>query len=398
MAEGEELPENLEDLYKKLKDPRVKVKETNNEDPPKKSDDIKVKVKEVKHKKSAKRLEDLEVNIDKLKDKIKMVALEVDKRSADLEIKIGKVDERFKDVAYDFPELRDRAEEIDSLLQVINLGLIDFKKRFTEIDSRISNLEKVPEEVERRIVGLDNKLKKQDEDIKKLFLRLDEIGKIKEDVTRDLEGKIASTSETIGAEISDNKAEIAHLKNNLDSLSFAIKSFERTVELTNLDDMIRRFNDIDRNILTLQTRLDKLKDSATDTTMIEGDVAILKKKVKELTPNIMDALDKFNQLEVKMDKKMTKIEALEKGVMRLNTIKSMVDNTIEQVQKMSEIKNSVQDLYGKMSRIYDSKDIDLKRLHKVVKELSELDKLKSDLKEVRRAVIENRSKIKHLKG
>jgi len=344
-----------------------------------------------------KKPEDLAEDVDKLENKVKMVGLELDKKSADLEIKIGKLDERFKEVAYDFPKLGDRAEEIENLLQVINLGLVDFKNRFSDIDARISKLEKVPEEVERRIVGIDNKFKKMDEDIKKLYLRLDEIGTIKQDVTKSLEEKIDSSSENIRKEITDNKAEIEHVKKTLDALSFAIKSFERTVELTNLDDMIRRFNDIDRKVLNMQTELDKLRDSTRDTSSIEGDVEILKTRFKEMIPNLMGALNKINQFEIEMNNKLAKVELLEKGMMRLNAVQAMTDTTIEQVKKMNEIKNSVEDLYGKISRIYDSSNIDWNRLQNVIRELSELDKLKSDLKEVRKIVDENRSKIKSFK-
>ncbi len=366
-------------------------------DLPKETDDLEVEVKETKHESSSKKLEELGVKIDKLQDKLKLVALELDKKSADLEIKIGKADERFKEVAYDFPKLREKAEDIDSLLNVINLGLVDFKQRFTDIDSRISNLEKIPEKVEGRIVNLDNKFKKHDEDIKKLYLRLDEIGTIKQDVSKSLEDKIASNSENIRKEIIDNKAEIEHVKKNLDALSFAIKSFERTVELTNLDDMIRRFNDIDRKILTMQTEFDKLRGSTRDTSTIEGDVEILKKRVKELIPSIMDALNKINKFEIEMNNKLARVDALEKGIMKLNTIQAMTDTVIEQVKKMNETKTSVEDLYGKIKRIYDSGDIGWDRLQNIVRELSELDKLKNDLKEVRKIVDDNKSKINDFK-
>lgn len=389
------MTEKLEDLDRKLDDPEIRVEKTKSRDQPEK---LEIKVKEVKHKRSTEEMEELELKIDKLKDKLKLVSLALDRKSADLEIKIGKVDERFKEVAYDYPKLRERSEEIESLLQVINLGLTDFKRKFTDIDSRISKLEKVPEEVERRIVGLDNKLKKQDEDVKRIYLRLDEIGKIKQDVTKDLEIKMDLNTENIRKEITDNKAEIGHLKNNLDSLSFAVKSFERTVELTNLDDMIRRFNAIDKKILIAQSELDKLRDSTRDTSRMEADVETLKRRFKQMIPTIMDALNKINKFEVGMDNKMARVEAMEKGVVRLGAVQSMTDTVIEQVKKMNEIKTSMQDLYGKMSRIYDSKDISWDRLHKVVQELSELDKLKKDLEEVRSAVIENRSKIKNMKG
>ncbi len=342
-----------------------------------------------------KKLDDLPEELEKIKDKVKLVGLEIDKKSADLEIKIGKVDERFKEVAYGFPKLRDRADEIENLLHVINLGLVDFKGNFADIDSRMSKLEEMPGGIERRIVDLDAKLKKLDEDVKKIYLRLDEIGMIKQDVTNALEGKINSNSENMRKETADNKAEIEHLKKNLDALNFAIKSFERTVELTNLDDIIKRFDSIDRRILTIQTELDSMRSSGRDSSEIGRDVEVLKKRFKQMIPTIMDALNRINRFEVKVDSKLARVEGLEKSVMELNTDRS--NTAAERIEEMNEIKKSMEDLYGEMKRIYDSSDVKRDRLEKTMQELEELDKFKSDLEEVRKAVIENRSKIKSLK-
>lgn len=341
-----------------------------------------------------KNTEDLAENIDKLGDKVKFIGLELDKRSADLEIKIGKVDERFKEVAYDVPKLREKSEEIENLLLVINLGLTEFKRRFDEIDSRISNLEKIPEVVERRIVSLDNKFNKLDEDIKKIYLRLGEIETIKQDVTRNLEERISISSADLRKEMGDNKIEIEHIKKNLDAISFAMKSFERTVELTNLDDIIRRFDVADKRFLNIQAELENLRSSTSS--MTEGDVDALKRRVKEMSVAIMDTLNKVNDFEMNMNNKLAKVEVLEKGVMRLNAVQSMADVVIEQVKKMNEIKSSIEDLYGKIMRIYDSGNVGWDRLQNVVRELSELDKLKSEMQEVKRAVEENRLRLRSI--
>jgi chromosome segregation ATPase len=371
---------------------------------PEKSDEFEIKIdsKEdddspylIGNEGSSKKSEDLVIKLDKLMDRIKLVALELDKKHADLEIKIGKLDERFKEVAYDYPKLRERSEEIENLLHVINLGLVEFKERFDKIDSRISKLEKMPEEVERRIVSLDNKFEKLDEDIKKIYLRLGEIETIKQDVSKSMEEKISSNSTELRKEIDENKIEIEHIKKNLDAISFAMKSFERTVELTNLDDIIRRFDVADRRFLNLQTEIEKLRSSAASTN--EGDVEALKRRVKEISAVIMDTLNKINNFEMNMNNKLSKVEVLEKGIMRLNTVQSMTDVVIEEVKKMNEIKNSIEDLYGKIMRIYDSGSVGWDRLQNIVRELSELDKLKGDMQEVKRVVEENKSEIKSMK-
>jgi len=382
----------------KPKDAEDSIDYTKYEDSSEESDELEVEIEQPMEEVSPEKSEELEVRVNKLTDKLKLLALELDKKSADLEIKIGKGDERFKEVAYDFPKFKEKIDGIESLLNVVNLGIEDFKQKFTDIDSRISNLEKMPESVERRIVGLDNKLKKVDEDIKKLYLRLDEISALKQDLIKSMENKIASSSENISREIIGNKAEIQNLKTNLDSLALAIKSFQKTVELTNLDDIIRRFNAIDGKILTIQTEMEKLRTSTRDSSVVASDVNVLNKRFKELVSAVMSSLSKINEYEVRLNKKLTKIEVLEKTSMNLNTVKSMTETVIEQVKIMNEIKTSIEDLYGKIKRIYDSGSVDLGRSQNIQKELSELNKIKNDLKQVMRFVNENRSIIESMWG
>jgi len=395
-------------LYKKRKEPGLKEKQSKDKedfielaesgDSSEESEELEVEIEQPEDEESPEESEELEVRVNKLKDKLKLIALQLDKKSADLEIKIGKADERFKEVAYDFPELKEKTGEIENSLGVINLGLVDFKKKFTNIDSRISNLEKMPGSVERRIVGLDNKLKKLDEDIKKIYLRLDEISTIKQDVTKSLEDKIALSLENTTKGIIGNKAEIANVKRNLDALSLAIKSFEKTVELTNLDDIIRRFDTIDGKVLSMQAELDRLRSSVRGASTTGEDVEILKKRFKELISTVMSALSKINEFEIRVGNKLAKVEALEKCAMDLNTIKSMTETVMEQAKRMNEIKISMEDLYEKIIKIYDSGKVSPGQLQNIARELSELNKLKRDLQVVRRVVEENRSIIESLWG
>ena len=334
----------------------------------------------------SKKAEELGVKLDKLLDRLKLISLEMDKKSADLEIKIGKLEEKFKDTVLDFPKLKTKTDEIENLLHVVNLGLADFKKQLSEIDSRTSGLEEIPTNLEKRIVGMENKIKKMDDDIQKAFLRLGEIETIKKDVTKSLEGALETKLSDLNKGITDNRAEIEHMKKGLDAVSMAIKSFGRTVELTNIDDIIKRFDAVDGRVMNLEMAFQKLRATTRESTVTEGDVEAFMDKLKEVSTTVMNTLNRMNKLEMTVNDKLAAVEEASKDFKRIDTLRSVTEDVREQVKIMQQVHDSVQDLYGKIMRIYDSGKLGWDRLQNISRDLSELEKLKTDLQDLRRIV------------
>ena len=335
---------------------------------------------------SSQRFEELVLKLDKLMDRLKLVALEVDKRYADLEIKIGKLEERFKDIIFDFPKVKERTESVEDQLNVVNLGIIDFKKNLSDMDVKIANLDKLPSTVESKIVGQENRIKKIDDDIQRILVRLGEIETIKGDVTKNLQGILETKESTLKKEISDNMAETEHLKKSVDALSTAIKSFERTVELTNIDDIIKRFDSLDRRIMDLENAIQHLRSVTRESTITESDVEVFKQKLKEISTTVMNALDRMNKFEMTINSKLSRTEELSQGLGRIDALKSVTGDVREQVKVMRDIQVSVQDLYGKIMRIYDSGKLGWDRLQNVSRDMSELEKIKTDIEDLRKIV------------
>jgi len=225
-----------------------------------------------------------------------------------------------------------------------------------------------------------------EDDIQKIYTRLGEIETIKKDVTKSLEGLLGTKELDLRKEINVNKAEIEHLKKGIDAVALAIKSFERTVELTNLDDIIKRFDSLDRRIMTLETAIQKLRNIARESTLTEGDVEVFKQRLKEISATVMNALNRMNKFEMVVDNKLAKMEDASKSIRNIDAIRSVTGDVREQVKIMKEIQTSVQDLYGKIMKIYDSGKIGWDRLQNVSRDVSEVEKLKTDVQDLRRIV------------
>ena len=112
----------------------------------------------------------------------------------------------------------------------------------------------------------------------------------------------------------------------------------------------------------------------------------MKKRLKEISVTVMNALNRMNKLEMIVRNKLSKMEALPKSVEHVGAIKTVTRDVREQIKTMREIQTSVQDLYGKIMRIYDSGKIGWDRLQNVSRDISEMEKLRNDLQDLRRIV------------
>ena len=94
----------------------------------------------------------------------------------------------------------------------------------------------------------------------------------------------------------------------------------------------------------------------------------------------------MNKLEMTVNDKLTEVEEASKDFKRIDTLRSVTEDVREQVRIMQQVHDSVQDLYGKIMRIYDSGKLGWDRLQNISRDLSELEKLKTDLQDLRRIV------------
>lgn len=330
------------------------------------------------------KIDELEKIVEKFEDSLKLNRLQTEKRFTDLEIKLEELNKKFKEVGTDFPELKRRSEEIENLLHVINLGVVEYKKKFEDTSSRISEFERRPREIERVLTDHRKELKVLREGISKISAILTRLDNVGGELDKRIEEAISSRLESLKEGIERNRLEIEHTKKSLDGFSSAIKSFERTIELTNIDDIIRRFNSLDKKITETQTSIEGLRKLTPDISIIEGDTDALKTRVKEMSSTIMDALSRMNEFELNVSKKMISIGNLINKAEKLEYIESACENVKRHVDRLKKMESVVVNTYKEMSE----KVVPLEKIYKEIKNL------KTDIIEVIRRVDENRSVLK----
>jgi len=324
-------------------------------------------------------IEEITKRIDKFEDKVKLSSLMIEKKFAESELNLGELEKKFKDALTEYPEIKERSEEIENLLNIINLGLINFKKDFEKLGSRISGLEKVPENIEKTMVNYEKKLESLGEDITKLSAKLSTFDTLKGDVTKSADEKILSNVKILSEEAERNKMEIEHLKKTLDGFSSAMKSFERTIELTNLDDIIRRFDSLDRKTLEAQAEIDKLRGLTPDMSIVEGDIDVLKTRMKDISSTVLNALSRMNEFEVDINKKLALLENFTVKAENLEYMESVSKNIGKHIKNLNEIQATIQGLH----------DDTIKKISGLGNVDEELNKLKINISEILKIIDSN---------
>lgn len=313
-------------------------------------------------------IEELTKRVQKAEDKVKLSNLLLGKRFADLEIKIAKMDEKFKEIGTEFPKLKQTTEKVENLLNIINLGILDYRNKFKDIYTRLSGVEKVPNEIRGTLATYETKLKSLGEDVKKLSARLVALKTLKEDVTKSVKDTIALEMDAISKTQEINKVEMEHIKKDIDTFSTVIKSFERTMAATELDNVIRRFNSIDRRIVDTQSQIEELRRHLSGVPVTEKYVENLNRRIDELGTTVMDRLNRLNEFERNVENFTKKLDDIEKGMKDIKFTGSLnLSEDLPELTKIKDIKKQIDEIEKSIisneKNLEEYKKLMEKRLH-----------------------------------
>lgn len=351
------------------------------------------------------KIEELTKRVEKTEDKIKLSNLLVGKRFADLELKIAKLDEKFKEIVTEFPKLKETTEGVESLLNVINLGILDYRDKFKDFYTRLSGVEKVPNEIRGTLVKYETKLKNLGEDIKKLSARLVALNTLKEDVTKSVKETIALEMNAISKANEINKVELGHIKKDIDTFSTVVKSFERTMEATELDNVIRRFNSMDRRMTDTQTQVEELRRHLSGIPVTEKYVENLNRRLDELGTTVMGRLSRLNEFESNVENFTKKLDDIERDMknIKLTGSSNLSEDVKQKLLKLDETKTSVQELSKKVAASYEEltkrvsnlKNMDerFSRIESSIKQMEGLEKRLESFKPEWNSILEKANKL-----
>jgi chromosome segregation ATPase len=347
--------------------------------------------------------------IDKLENKIKLSNLLTGKKFADLELNIGKFEGKLNEFSADFTKIKERTEEIEDILNVINLGITEYKEKLEEIGSKVSGTQNIPEDIEKTMTDYQNRLNALDNNIKNILETINSLKTIKEQLDQTMGETFIQNIEILKRNSARNKIEMEHIKRDLDAFSSTIKSFERTLDLMNLDSLVKRFESVDNKIMNVQSQIQEFKGTLNNLTFSGEDLKVLKNQVNGISSSLTDKFNQINELEksVKIIKQKIhdvnffdtssegKENLLDQSNIKIDELTSRVDRLWDEVTKLSSgeqiqpaetpslDRSEIEEVYGKVKEMYDEisgKISELKDLEEKLKpkEITEGEELTHD--------------------
>jgi chromosome segregation ATPase len=162
--------------------------------------------------------------VQKLEKKLKLTNLLTGKKFADLELKIGKLEEKINGFSTDFPKLKERSERVEDLLNIINLGLVTYKKKFDDLSSRLNEFKNMTSDT---------------------------------GIAKTVEEKTLPKTQ-IPTQIGESEPDLEEVKRDLGAFPHPEKSLERTSELTDLKTIMNKLNQIETNVKIISQKMDDL--------------------------------------------------------------------------------------------------------------------------------------------
>src|SRR3989338_2119896 len=371
----------------------------------------------------------VEKNVEKIKDKVKIVELQLSKRISDLELSVGRLEERFKEIWELIPSLKDRAEEIEDLLNVVNLGIVDFKKSMEELHLRVGSIEELPGKVDKSIVEHNEKIKAFEATVNKLDDDLKALNTAKEGIVMKIDNAIMPNIDIVKESGEKNRITIEEMKKDLENFSYLVKSFLRTIELSDIDSVIKRFDLVNSKILNIEVQIESLRGRVPDMSTLDKEMEMMKARVQEMMNAVVDRDTRVKESEATINIIKNKIQELkfvetveslrsdikekekmilinqmkfddlarkfEKSSDELSTKIGLLENTMRKAKHIDLIEAISKDVHDQVSYLDDTRSNVEKLSSKVEKiyfdmtrKMNNMEMLESDLKKVKLAIFE----------
>ena len=149
---------------------------------------------------------------------LKLKLLENDKRFADLELSVGKLEDKFGEVWELIPDIKERSERIEDLLNIINLGLVDYKDQANKLSAKVSELEKLPSKIDMQSKEYAEKLRELNKQLTEFSAKVQALGTVKDDISKTVREDILPDINLLKESIEKNEVNVEQMRNEVKNL------------------------------------------------------------------------------------------------------------------------------------------------------------------------------------
>jgi len=316
--------------------------------------------------------------LSRLNNKVKVKLLEHDKRFADLELGVGKLEDKFEDVWKTIPNIDARSEHIEDLLNIINLGLINFKEKSKKLETRVSELEKVPAKMEQELKGYSDKMRELGQGLSKFSAKVQALNTVKDDIAKNIREDVLPDINILKSSIEKNNVSVEQMKNEVNNFKSMIKSFQQTLQLLDINSVIQQFDNFNVRLANAQAEIDTLKDSIPSKELYDNDIEIMRNKIQDFSSTIIDSNTKLKEFDSRLQVITDKINKAN-IVGKFNEIRK---ETKELEKAIYSNENKIEDLEKNLQErdeVFESKLTNIEKLTKKAEHLGFLESIREEV-------------------
>lgn len=327
--------------------------------------------------------------------KVQLKLLENDKRFADLELNLGKLEDKFNDVWETIPDIDSRSQHIEDLLNIINLGLINFKEKSDKMGNRVSELEKFPGKIEQDLKSYSEKMRKLDEGLNQFSAKVQALNTVKDDMSKNIREDILPDITVLKSSIERNRASVEQMRTEVENFKSMIRSFQQTLQLLDINSVIQQFDNFNVRIANTQAEVDTIKDSIPSREIYDNDIEIMRNKIQDLGSNVIDTNTKLKEFDSRLQiitDKLSKTNIIG----RFNEVRKEI-KSIEKLIYSNENKiNNLDKNFQKRDEVLGNKLINIEKLTKKAEHLGFIESIREEVQEHAENLEETKTEIEKL--
>lgn len=336
-----------------------------------------------------------ELKNDSSSKNMKLKLLENESRFADLELNLGKLENKFKEVWASIPDIKERSERIEDLLNIINLGLIDYKDKANKLKTRVSELETLSTKTDEHFKTHSERIRELNKNLNEFSTKIQTLSSVKDDIFKNIKQEILPDMNSLKDSIGKNRMNLEQIRSEIGEFRSNLKALQETVQLVDMNSVIQQFDNFNIRIANVQAEIDTFRNQLPSKELYDKDLDIMKSKIQDFSSNVIELNTKLKEIETNLESlnnKITKSNITEK----LNELKVDIKNKEKLIFKNESKIGELNKNLEKRDEVLGNKLVNLEKIMKKSKNIGFLESIRKEVEDHAKNLEETKNTVEKL--
>jgi len=340
-------------------------------------------------------METKELKNDSSSKNMKLKVLENESRFADLELNLGKLEDKFKEVWNSVPDIKERSEHIEDLLNIINLGLVNYKDEANKLKTKVSELETLPTKTDEHFKTHSERIRELNKNLSEFSTKIQALSTVKDDIFKNIRQEILPDMNSLKDSIGKNRINLEQIRSEIGEFRSNLKALQQTVQLVDMNSVIQQFDNFNIRIANVQAEIDTFRDQLPSKELYDKDLDIMKSKIQDFSSNVIELNTKLKEMETNLESlnnKITKSNITGK----LNELKIDIKDKEKLIFKNESKIDELNKSFEKRDEALGNKLVNLDKVMKKSKNIGFLESIRKEVEDHAENLEETKNTVEKL--